>query len=49
MTAKQHLPVESPDRVIRELALAGRAAQRTLARMSDEAKALLWPKGGANT
>jgi len=39
MTAKQHLPVESPDRVIRDLALSGRAAQRTLARMSDEGKA----------
>ena len=39
MTAKQHLPVESPDRVIRDLALAGREAQRSLARMSDEAKA----------
>jgi glutamate-5-semialdehyde dehydrogenase len=39
MSAQQHLPVESPDRVIRDLALAGRAAQRSLARMSDAAKA----------
>jgi glutamate-5-semialdehyde dehydrogenase len=39
MSAQQHLPVESPDRVIRDLALAGRTAQRSLARMSDAAKA----------
>ncbi len=38
MTA-QHLPIESPDHVIRDLAIAGRAAQRLLARMGDAEKA----------
>ncbi|MGE3691395.1 MAG: glutamate-5-semialdehyde dehydrogenase [Novosphingobium sp.] len=38
MTA-QHLPIEAPDTIIRDLALAGRDAQRRLARMSDGDKA----------
>ncbi len=35
----QHLPVESPEKLVRDLAVAGRAAQRELARLSSDAKA----------
>jgi glutamate-5-semialdehyde dehydrogenase len=35
----QHLPVESPEKLVRDLAVAGRSAQRELARLSSDAKA----------
>lgn len=35
----QHLPIESPEKLVRELAIAGRAAQRALAKLPGEAKA----------
>lgn len=39
MTVQEKIRTQTPEQIIEELALAGRAAQRTLAAMSDEEKA----------